>query len=1579
MGIKHRPYIGTATLDRKVVKHTPDALVYLNGDLTIPGCPKCKKSIDVQKYLTQVSVDAGVDPSGASANFTLSIPLHHEQSFARDAKFILRPGLEVHVYMRGYFPVQGLYQGLNERQIPNSNFSETQITSTNSEVFKPNGKPYSQEDMFGSSTARKYQNLGDIPQEYFDAYGSSREEVSRNLDDSVRVMKVFHEYTEQLGSQLPGFQGGVEVQVSPNGGLSPRQDSPINSPHRNGSAMDTIITYETPQGRRRVPATTVWAMGQRLQRSGHIPNGGSGAYLRATPKPGKEGSQDWRDYDIKPDFYDIPHYDHGSPRQWIWLNNGTETRVKVPSGQVEAALPEEMKRLRESLPEPSVARFDEIRTAEEITQVGGGGATSPSLLEQAEAQNSGIENLPAYPYYHVFHGVVTQVDHSYSGGVNNVSIQCASMLHFWQYHRMSTNASIFGARPTNSKLRTSLVGHNFTGMHPYEILYTLHYDMAGAAAGVAWALSQKTSQTAVSPIDGESLFSLNIKYWEKRFNSKMIKLRLHGANGELFSAAQTAFLGRTSSHELTSLVRNRFYRPGSKQWKKNKRLLDQAISVGLFNKNKIGALIQGFARPGRQSAIEINLAEMQAYVANIGNFGQVNLFESTYESKMDIAQRLMEVTGFEFYQDVDGDFVFKPPMYNLDTSKNRIYRLEDIDLISINFFEKEPEATYITGKSSQFKNLQGTGLENEWGVQGQYIDYRMVAKYGWRPQDFETAYFNDPKSVFFAAIDKLDRSNIGSNSASATIPIRPELRPGYPVYVPYLDAFYYCNSISHSYTVGGDCTTSLQLVGKRAKFNAPGKSDGTLNGLDAIDFSKPYLPERPLTVRGRDESLKIQGFPNVVMALDPKQINSFFWIVGTDLERLDNDDVLYNLLQQGVQLKVLEQEGDVYHMRGEDGEVQASFVFDTGSSIGKTEALPINDLAAEFVAQQESQSRNLERIREQVTLLEGDIVAEQSQLQGLDPRANKEVWNEVSARIRELNQQKEALVNQFEQQKRTFQDRLNQNRNLSLLMEVIKRIGAAFREDNPDFADLNSSINLLDILSSKKAIMSNGNQPGEYRYYSASHPNPEMQGQPEITYEKSFGQSLEDTRLKTQEARTSLLVEGLKPSSDPSADAKLGDVEVKRGIKVLKNQPGGEVVPTTEIEEIMFSVQKAKFSREVVITPPSINIGNLGSDTLNRIKDRFLQAHNLIPSPTQLSLEDIFKDTWTELELKIAEGVASVDSDTPIPAFSFNTPFPSKIKIRGVLIETDIELGLLDGNPKQTSLEAAGLLSNQFFKVMSSSRQQWYQSMKRVVRDFEEIESVISQFNSHLSEVLGVLVEAKTRTRKRVTRKTEKTFESPVFPVSDKLGYDVVGTYRYGRGLSIDEDGSMLDLHAVDPLSILDKNTLDQVIEVFVRDGDLVVEEEVRDPDGTVRTDRNGVPLTVKRRLNGALAKTYLEKEVLRQLRTELTNQDLIQLGLAQVAEEPSVVHFNLSNWFSDDAKEGVHKLPVNNQIIQLSGLTPKDLNVCDCKAKEAGVLLKAAQLSEYVEIDGVNEFLKRGVADSAGEYLQQRKVLKGG
>jgi len=64
---------------------------------------------------------------------------------------------------------------------------------------------------------------------------------------------------------------------------------------------------------------------------------------------------------------------------------------------------------------------------------------------------------------------------------------------------------------------------------------------------------------------------------------------------------------------------------------------------------------------------------------------------------------------------------------------------------------------------------------------------------------------------------ELIRQNALIRQGSVTILGRPELRLGYPVYIPSRDAFYYVKGIENRFSFGGTFTTTLTLAAERAQ------------------------------------------------------------------------------------------------------------------------------------------------------------------------------------------------------------------------------------------------------------------------------------------------------------------------------------------------------------------------------------------------------------------------------------------------------------------------------------------------------------------------------------------------------------------------------------------------------------------------------------------------------------------------------------------------------------------------------------------------------------------------------------------
>lgn len=909
MSVTDRPYVGNWLPNKRtIVQYTPDALLYVNGDTSIPGCRTCHHNIELGRFVNAMSVETGVEPGASSCTISLSIPHHYGDSIFRDGNTLLKAGLEVHIYMRGYFPMKGL--------------------ST------PGAAPVSGV------------NLGDIPQ---------------------------------------------------------------------------------------------------------------------------------------------------------------------------------------------------------------------------------------YPYYPVFHGVVTSVDDDYASGYYTASMTCSGMLHFWQFQKVSgaQGASFFGARPTNSRLQTTLTGHPFTGQTPYSIMYNLYRDTVGAAGGVGFALQSRTNFGAISTVTRDSLFGLTIRYWERRFRDRIYGLRMHGASGQMFTASQQAYLARAQPGHVLAANANIRVRG------RNVHQDDRTLLLNLADRRGGRVLRQpdvNLLASADGGAFGLSLTQMQAFTTDVSAIGQANLWESTYESKMDIANQVTQVTGFEFYQDVDGDLVFKPPLYNLDTSSSRIYRIEPQDIINISFKNGEPESTYVVVKAGPFQNTTGLVDAEEWGVRSVYVDYKLVAQFGWREHSIETSYYNNARSTFFAGVAQLDRINAATNSCSITIPIRPEIRPGFPVYISHVDCFYYVQSISHSFNFTGECTTTLNLIARRRKFFAPGTAsttDASTQGVNGIKLADTYLPQKPLQALTPDYVPRLVGFPNVVMALDPDRINPLFYVYGFQAEdstlssggarrQGENRDIFLTGLLQALWsngLIIPAQPADdaaISNLRNDNDTnwfantanvtwaVLAGNPPTTGSPASSSNnnrltvssgeiRLTYSDFRAalgNYISIRDASRSVLPDLSRNLSHLRQSLVEAQA-AQPSDPAAVASAQQAVNACVQSIqnvqaNFSPSSTYNSYEstqtqidgsiqaisapvtgathRRSQTAVSNLSggQRQNVAVfafLMNQLRTQGlpGMTRDSNYDPTGLvNDSSNILELLADRKASMS-VNVPGYYRYYSASHPDPAQQGYESIS------------------------------------------------------------------------------------------------------------------------------------------------------------------------------------------------------------------------------------------------------------------------------------------------------------------------------------------------------------------------------------------------------------------------------------------------------------------------------------------------
>ena len=529
--------------------------------------------------------------------------------------------------------------------------------------------------------------------------------------------------------------------------------------------------------------------------------------------------------------------------------------------------------------------------------------THTELGGQTEDDNYNLNNATMKPYYQVFNGVITEVSHGFSGGFYSVSMSASDFLHFWQYQSINTNPSAFGSKADGNKTNINFTGHSYTRKNPFSVVHELFSSGHGDAGGHEWVLSDFANIGIKSDLFQASFWEVTGYYWQQRFQQPMGKLKMYGTDGRLFNSFEQFLL---SSDLIGTGEANRSSDSWAALENKNtddKRLggidnyMDSLLTVLRHSSSKDGEVTkQQYAFPssslfyventtwGVDTAKDTgsrgyNVAGVTAFALDINSLGQVNLFESQMQTKMDIASQVSLEIGFEFFIDFNGDYVFKPPFYNLDTSDSRVYVVKDIDLISFNSSEKEAECTVMKGTGGYFSNMASL-FGKEFENRGMFVDWKGVAKYGWREASFETTFLNDPKSIYYAAMNRMALANKDVQSGDCSIPLRPEMKLGFPVYIEPFDVFYYVTGISHTFGYGSDCTTSLTLTAKRAKFFPPMNKMERFPKIEEVDFKNIYRPNHALFTRNGVGQPKYMGFPCVVLASDPHEINPLWFGLG---------------------------------------------------------------------------------------------------------------------------------------------------------------------------------------------------------------------------------------------------------------------------------------------------------------------------------------------------------------------------------------------------------------------------------------------------------------------------------------------------------------------------------------------------------------------------------------------------------------------------------------------------------------------------------------------------------------------------
>jgi len=408
-------------------------------------------------------------------------------------------------------------------------------------------------------------------------------------------------------------------------------------------------------------------------------------------------------------------------------------------------------------------------------------------------------------YYRVFWGFVSEVTEQYHDGNNTISVQCTDMLGWWKYQKLNLSPNEYSA--VTGGAGPAQYPTLFRGDNPWQIMVKLLYETQWKSPDgkATYAFVQTNpSKFKIQPIFGPFPDSTEIgalavtmtEYWRKRFNFF----------GE---AMQVEMFGLTKKINMSVLTDPKTDAISSTDNKsdKNSAVADTPeASAAVNSKND--------AIKDESIAYDYNL------LARVLPFGDYDLYavggQSLELTKLEIAQKVCESVHMELFVDTNGSIVFKPPFYNLDVTGGDVpyYRIEASEVISYSSgLNTDAICTYLELTAPQSQTVVSAADL----IAGVHVDWDLMTRYGLRYQKGNVQYGNDATSLSLIAAAEMARINSEATTGQVSIPLRPEMRMGYPVYIAHKDTYYYVTGITHSFNFGFGATTDLALTAKRER------------------------------------------------------------------------------------------------------------------------------------------------------------------------------------------------------------------------------------------------------------------------------------------------------------------------------------------------------------------------------------------------------------------------------------------------------------------------------------------------------------------------------------------------------------------------------------------------------------------------------------------------------------------------------------------------------------------------------------------------------------------------------------------
>src|SRR5271157_92576 len=545
------------------------------------------------------------------------------------------------------------------------------------------------------------------------------------------------------------------------------------------------------------------------------------------------------------DFTLVPHNDYVTS-----FNGSYDTDNLVPSCSIQLQVPNFMKHL--------------------FQMPGGNNLIQTMMQVQVFVKGYYFGNDGSTLLRRVFKGIVSHVAYSDDGKMLQISIQCHGILHLMELMQVDLSPAVI----SNSPLLVVPFKTQMAMCNPSLMLLTMFVraiSTEGFYINQVGTGGQSGLIKSTSDPYNQSVTQGYMAKWQSILQELQKEVHIYGLTYKDNPP--------TTGNIVPSPVQN--------QVDKN----TQTAAFDQYNaKTEAGQVaqfaVQNDANGNPFPAIRQYLPDMEV--------SGIQLLNGKIINRLDEIRQVTRLILYEAYQDIDGKIIFKPPLYNLDVTNvgnetttvpsassgsagstppptgsattptnpaqvvtqnptteinnnNNPFIIYLAEIIS----EQETEdqaairTTRMTVQGNWEPSFQFGGQQNLLETV-EYIDIPKLQKFGLREEPTRpVGWFRDGDKfgLFAYAASETVRANRGYRTYTCTIPLRPELKLGFPVFLPHRDVYGYIKSVSISYNQGGQATMQLSLDSLRRRPLLP--TQQPVKNADGTTTNKQVFTSQP--------------------------------------------------------------------------------------------------------------------------------------------------------------------------------------------------------------------------------------------------------------------------------------------------------------------------------------------------------------------------------------------------------------------------------------------------------------------------------------------------------------------------------------------------------------------------------------------------------------------------------------------------------------------------------------------------------------------------------------------------------------